>query len=82
MIMHDFHCDQCNLDFEDLVQSDEKKTPCVCGATADRVMSAPKMFQEIVPTTLTSKKLKAGYVHHFNNKPAEKISVSVPRAIE
>lgn len=80
MILHDFVCTHCNSCFEALVQSDERETPCACGYTAGRVMSAPKTFHEIVPTTLTSKKRKAGWVHSHGDRPKTpgKIQVSVP----
>lgn len=82
MILHDFHCDSCGTTFEDLVRAEERETPCpTCpGSTARRVPSAPAVFHEIVPTTKTSKKRKAGYVHSHGDRPKTpgKIQVSVP----
>lgn len=82
MILHDFHCDHCDKTFEELVKSDQRVTACACGQEAGRIMSAPKTFHEIVPTTNTSKRLKAGYVHHFPKKrPDAPVMVQVPRGI-
>lgn len=82
MILHDFYCAACDTTSEALVRSDERETDCpACGApSARRVMSAPAVFHEIVPTTKTSKKRKAGYVHSHGDRPKTpgKIQVSVP----
>lgn len=80
MILHDFHCDHCDKTFEELVKSDQRVTACTCGQDANRIMSAPKTFHEIVPTTNTSKKLKAGYQHSHADRPKTpgKIQVAVP----
>lgn len=80
MILHDFHCESCDKTFEELVKSDQTATPCTCGQQARRIMSAPKTFHEIVPTSKTSKKRKAGYVHSHGDRPKTpgKIQVAVP----
>ncbi len=82
MILHDFFCDACGVKFEALVRADEREIDCVaCAApSARRIMSAPAVFHEIVPTTKTSKKRKAGYVHSHGDRPKTpgKIQVSVP----
>jgi DNA-directed RNA polymerase subunit RPC12/RpoP len=79
MILHDFECTRCFKIFEALVRSDERETACECNYSAVRIMSAPKTFHEIVPTTLTSKKRKAGYQHSHADRPKTpgKIQVSV-----
>jgi hypothetical protein len=78
MILHDFVCTHCNSCFEALVRSDERETSCECGQMAGRIMSAPKMFNEIVPTTLTSKKRKAGYQHSHADRPKTPGKIQVP----
>lgn len=80
MILHDFHCPHCNTTFEDLVHRDQMYLQHSCGHDAVRCMPAPKVFQEIVPTTKTSKKRKAGYVHSHGDRPKTpgKIQVAVP----
>lgn len=82
MILHDFYCEACHTQFEALVKSEETTTNCEkCGdPSARRIMSAPAVFNQIVPTTKTSKKRKAGYVHSHGDRPKTpgKIQVSVP----
>lgn len=80
MILHDFRCDHCDTTFEDLVAQEQRVTVCACGREASRIMSAPKTFHEIVPTTTTSKKRKAGYQHSHADRPKTpgKIQVAVP----
>lgn len=79
MILHDFACPHCGTTFEQLVKRDDRHTECTsCGQQADRIMSAPKMFTEIVPTTLTSKKRKAGYQHSHADRPKTPGKIQVP----
>lgn len=78
MILHDFVCSRCHAEFEDLVRMDEAETACACGYTATRVMSAPKMFTEIIPTTLNSKRHKAGYQHSHADRPKTPGKIQVP----
>ena len=80
MILFDFRCVDCDTVTEGLVARGCEQITCECGGSANRMPCAPHMFQEIVPTTLTSKKYKAGYVHSHGNRPKTpgKIQVSVP----
>ena len=85
MILHDFECTHCHHTFEALVHRDDRETPCVlCNNTSVRQMPAHKTFHEIVATTLTSKKRKAGYQHSHADRPGTpgKIQVSVPGKAE
>lgn len=77
--MYDFDCRACGHLFEALVVEDAV-VPCPkCeAAPAERRATGGHIFTVITATTLTSKKYKAGYVHQFNKRPAEKISVQVP----
>ena len=80
MILLDFKCPHCDLAFEALVPRNARQhAPCPCGQTGDRTVSAPRTFHEIVPTTLTSKKRKAGYQHSHADRPKTpgKVQVSV-----
>ncbi len=80
MILFDFECKKCGKVFEDLVKADEVVAPCECGYIANRCMPKTKTFTEIVPTSLHSKKRKAGYSHSHGDRPKTpgKIMVSVP----
>lgn len=83
MKLHDFECDRCHTIFEKLV-SPAGLPPCpecFCAETV-KLITGTKQFSVIVPTTLDSKKRKAGYVHLFQNRPAEKISVQVPAKVK
>lgn len=80
MILYDFVCTHCNTVFEDLVPSGTTEALCACNYTAFRMMPAPKTFTAIVPTSLHSKKRKAGFVHSHGDRPKTpgKIQVAVP----
>lgn len=83
--MYDFCCDACANAFEALVNTSAEDTGtggpecprCHSTATARRA-GGLHVFHTIVATSKTAKKYKAGYVHKFKNRPAEKISVQVP----
>jgi putative FmdB family regulatory protein len=79
--LDDYQCLNCNSSFEFMsMQADEKVECPHCGSpAAEKRVTGGHVFDTIVATSLTSKKHKAGYVHNYANKPAEKISVSVPR---
>ncbi len=79
--MDDFGCLNCGSPFEFMSMGADDKPECPhCGSTGvEKYMSGGHIFDTIVATSLTSKKYKAGYQHNYVNKPAEKISVSVPR---
>lgn len=81
--MFDYECNACEERYERLIRELDEKPPCPACNSVDvsRLMAGGHLFTTIVPTTLTSKRYKAGYAHHFNNKPAEKISVSVPSKV-
>lgn len=76
--LHNFQCNTCGKLFEDLVQG-VAKAECPCGSSDTRLMpAAMKTFSVIQATTPTAKRYKAGYVHRYH-RPAEKISVQVPK---
>ena len=76
MILRDYRCPACNHTFEALVSKNDVPLCPACGkANGEAVPSAPKLFNTIVPTTRTSKKHKAGYVHSHGDRPATKVQV-------
>lgn len=83
MMLYDFRCLSCEVVFEDLVAANQTTVQCpeCLSPSAERMIPAPAVFHEIVPTSKTSKKRKAGYVHSHGDRPKTpgKIQVSVPR---
>lgn len=79
--MNDYVCSACDHLFEALAR-DGDPVPCEkCQSTqTSKRATGGHLFTVIKATTTTSKKYKAGYVHKFQNRPAEKISVQVPAA--
>ena len=55
---------------------------CALVMVADNEVLGGRTFHVIVPMSNTSVRHKAGSVHRFVNKPAEKVSVSVPKKVE
>lgn len=81
--LDDFVCSTCNEQFEFLKMSKEELIVCPkCESNEVVISPGGHLFTKIVPTTKTSKRHKAGYVHEFTNRPAEKISISVPKKIK
>ncbi len=79
--MFDYGCDVCGHQFEALVQEGADVVCPECQESpATRRATGGHIFTVIKATSLTSKKYKAGHVHNFKNRPAEKISVQVPAA--
>jgi len=77
--MFDYGCEVCGHQFEALVEGDEPENCPECHeGPATRRATGGHSFTVITATTLTSKKYKAGYVHNYQKRPAEKISVQVP----
>lgn len=65
---------------EFLGRKDEVITCPQCGSTdADLQLGGGHQFHTIRPSHPATQHSRAGYVHKFANRPAEKISVSVPR---
>ena len=80
--MFDYGCACCGHQFEALVQDDEAVECPECRETpAVRRTTGGHIFTVITATSLTSKKYKAGYVHKYQKRPAEKIYSQVPAAI-
>lgn len=73
-VLFDYSC-ECGNTEEHLTDGTENIRCTLCGMLMERVLGAPHIFTTIVPTTRTSKRLKAGYVHKFANKPATKTQV-------
>lgn len=71
----DFECAECSSVFEDLVSDGETPVSCKhCGAsgTFTRVIAAPLIPTSIVVDYPGSKRLKAGYAHHYNRQAERK----------
>ena len=74
----------CGARFEYLHMGEADVATCDCGKVMsvddERLGGVP--LGTIVPMHHTSLKSKAGYVHTHGDRPAEKVSVSVPRGKE
>ena len=82
--VYDFKCPKCGHVFEDQIVFEDDPPEYKCGMCGlehneevilERLMPAPHMLETIVPTYPGSKKLKAGHVHKFKNRPAEKTQI-------
>jgi putative FmdB family regulatory protein len=77
--LFDYGCAACGHEFEALVEGDnEIECPECHESPATRRATGGHIFTVITATSLTSKRYKAGYVHNFQKRPAEKISMQVP----
>ena len=83
---HDFKCNTCETQFDDLVDVPPREAhpPCPnCTSTkTEALLSMGVQMKTIQITHNKSKHLKAGYAHHFDNRPREKIGVSVPAQLK
>lgn len=80
--MYDFLCECCGHQFEHLAREEsEIECPECHESPASRRVSGGHLFTVIKATTNTSKRYKAGYVHKYGNRPAEKISVPVAATV-
>jgi hypothetical protein len=78
MKLQDYSCNGCDAVSELLLTANETPTCPECQSTDMTVVLGGRTFSTIVPMYPGSKRWKAGYMHNFKNRPAEKISVSVP----
>ena len=78
----DYHCRACGMTFEFLHHPVDEPASCVGCSSADiePLAVAAKTLTVIVPTYRNCKRQKAGYCHTHEDRPAEKVSVSVPQA--
>lgn len=78
-----YKCDPCDYVFEFNHHPKDQVAECdKCKSTVlTRIPDGGISFSTIIPDYPGAKKLKAGYVHKFVNKPAEKAYVSVPSTI-
>lgn len=80
--LRDYAC-ACGTRFEYLHMAADNVATCPdCARVAedrDEVLGG-RLFTTIVPMSRSSLKNKAGYVHTHGDRPAEKISVAVPRS--
>jgi len=76
--MLEFQCPKCQATQEALVDPDDPLdcfAVCACGEAMNQCLSSPKVFSTIVACYPGSKKLKAGYQHRIDNRPATKTQV-------
>ena len=76
--LQDYACRACEHIFEFFHVGREIAACPQCGSTACDLRLGGHAFTTIVPTYPGAKRRKAGYVHEHVNRPAEKVSVSVP----
>lgn len=78
MPIYDFTCPDCGHTVEQIntIAEAEAGVKCPeCDAVMERAVGAPHTFTTIIPMYPGSKQHKAGYVHQFGNRPAEKTQV-------
>jgi len=73
MPLYDFECNACGKVVEEIASVETKKMDCNCGGTLERLVAAPTVLTEIIPSYPGSLKQKAGYVHTHGDRPATKI---------
>lgn len=74
--VYDFGCAACNFILYNQTVSENDIIPCpICEVAMQRQMPAPQTLTTIVPTYPGSAKYKAGYVHKYGNRPAEKTQI-------
>jgi hypothetical protein len=75
-----YRCRRCTAEFEFLHVAVTEPVMCpACGAgDVEAQLAGGHCFRVIQATSRTSKKFKAGWVHQYQNRPAEKVSISVP----
>jgi len=71
MKLYDFQCNACGHKFEELMRPDDPAPICpACNTTSTtRLLGCTHTCNVIIPTTLHSKKLKAGYIHTHGDRP-------------
>lgn len=83
-LLQNYTCLDCGTSYEFLHHPADEPAVCpACGSHhAEPQLQGGHIFTTIVPTYPGAKAHKAGYVHQYVNRPAEKISVSVPQDIK
>jgi hypothetical protein len=77
--LQSYVCRKCRSLYEFThIPNDELAVCPTCGSNAAELQLGGTSFHVIVPTYPGAMRRKAGYVHRFANRPAEKIAVSVP----
>jgi len=75
-----YRCRRCSELFEFLHHPVTERAACpACGSDDVDVAAGGHVFSTIQATSRTSKRFKAGFCHQYANRPAERVSVSVPR---
>jgi DNA-directed RNA polymerase subunit RPC12/RpoP len=72
-------CRDCQRQYEFLHHPVEEPARCPsCGSSSAEAQPIASVFRTIVPVYPGAKRRKAGYAHQFQNRPAERTSISVP----
>ncbi len=81
--MRDYRCKTCGHSFEFLHQpSDEVPYCLICSSEElELVPCGGHVFTVTVVGVKATRASRAGYQHLYQNRPAEKISVSIPRTV-
>lgn len=76
-----YTCLDCGEHYEFTHHPVDEQNVCPrCGSTEADLHLGGRMFAVIVPDYPGAQRRKAGYVHKFVNRPAERTTVSVPRS--
>lgn len=78
-MLRNYTCRACETQFEFTSMSADDPPTCACGSREVDAHMGGNLFHTIVPSYNGSQKQKAGFVHKFANRPAEKVSISVPK---
>ena len=82
MRLNEYLCRQCTTRFEYLHKNMEDTQKCPqCDSNDVELQLGGHTLTAIIPSYPGCKRQKAGYVHSHGDRPAEKMSVSVPRTM-
>jgi putative FmdB family regulatory protein len=77
--LNGYTCKACGASYEYMHENSADKQVCpACGSNDAELQLGSHTLTVIIPTYRGCKRQKAGYQHTHGDKPAEKISVSVP----
>lgn len=78
--LQEYICGDCGAGFEYLHMAPTDRAVCpACNSSSLELCLGGHTFSTIVPVYPGAHRRKAGYVHKYVNRPAEKTYVSVPR---
>lgn len=78
--LQSYTCRGCGKPYEFTHHPVDEQNICPhCGSADADLHLGGRSFSTIVPDYPGAKRRKAGYVHNFANRPADRVTVSVPR---